>query len=115
MHVAGVALEAESKEVLRLINSKDGNVIVAERFLLDVVKEYGEHKFPQWLRHMERQAGHFLNLNPHTRSSYMRKVSWKEQCNASRAEPSVLMIKFYAGKRISYVNCLTLKSWINLL
>jgi putative transposase len=38
-----VALESESKEVLRLSISKERNMFVAERFLSNVVKEYGEH------------------------------------------------------------------------
>lgn len=38
-----VAIEPASKEVLRLNISKERNMFVAERFLSNVVKEYGEH------------------------------------------------------------------------
>jgi putative transposase len=38
-----VAIEPESKEVLRLNISKERNMFVADRFLSNVVKEYREH------------------------------------------------------------------------
>ena len=38
-----VAIEPASKEVLRLNISKERNMFVAERFLSNVVKEFGEH------------------------------------------------------------------------
>ena len=38
-----VAIEPASKEVLRLNISKERNMFAAERFLSNVVKEYGEH------------------------------------------------------------------------
>jgi putative transposase len=39
----GVAIEPENKEILGTSASKERNMFVAERFLLHIIKEYGEH------------------------------------------------------------------------
>ncbi len=39
-----VAIEYETKEILGMSISKERNMFVAERFLLDVVAKYGKHQ-----------------------------------------------------------------------
>ncbi len=38
-----VAIESETKNILSITISKERNMIVAERFLLVIVDEYGQH------------------------------------------------------------------------
>ena len=63
-----VAIEPESKEVLRLNISKERNMFVAERFLSNVVKEYGEHPVSTDGGTWYPQACQFLKLE--TKSSH---------------------------------------------
>jgi putative transposase len=69
-----VAIEPESKEVLRLNISKERNMFVAERFLSHVVKEYGEHPVSTDGGTWYPQACQFLKLNHHIHSSYEKSI-----------------------------------------
>ena len=69
-----VAIEPESKEVLRLNISKERNMFVAERFLSNVVKEYGEHPVSTDGGTWYPQACQFLKLNHHIHSSYEKSI-----------------------------------------
>ena len=69
-----VALESESKEVLRLSISKERNMFVAERFLSNVVKEYGEHPVSTDGGTWYPQACHFLKLKHHLHSTYEKSI-----------------------------------------
>ncbi len=70
----GFAIEYESKEILEISSiSKERNMfVVPERFLSDVVEEYGEHPVSKddggtWY---PSQASKFLKLKHHIHSSY---------------------------------------------
>jgi hypothetical protein len=65
-----VAIEPESKDVLRLNISKERNMFVAERFLSNVIKEYGEHPVSTDGGTWYPQACQFLKLNHHIHSPY---------------------------------------------
>ena len=65
-----VAIEPESKEVLRLNISKERNMFVAKRLLSNVVKEYGEHPVSTDGGTWYLQACQFLKLNHHIHSSF---------------------------------------------
>ena len=69
-----VAIEPESKEVLRLNISKERNMFVAERFLSNVVKEYGEHPVSTDGGTWYPQACQFLKINHHIHSSYEKSI-----------------------------------------
>jgi putative transposase len=69
-----VAIEPESKEVLRLNISKERNMFVAERFLSNVIKEYGEHPVSTDGGTWYPQACQFLKLNHHIHSSYEKSI-----------------------------------------
>jgi putative transposase len=60
-----VAIEPASKEVLRLNISKERNMFVVERFLSNVVKEYGNHPVSKDCGTYYPQACQFLKLNCH--------------------------------------------------
>jgi putative transposase len=60
-----VAIEPESKDILRLNISKERNMFVAERFLSNVTKEYGEHPVSTDGGTWYPQACQFLKLNHH--------------------------------------------------
>ena len=69
-----VTIEPESKEVLRLNISKERNMFVAERFLSNVVKEYGEHPVSTDGGTWYPQACQFLKLNHHIHSLYEKSI-----------------------------------------
>ncbi|MGA9844218.1 MAG: DDE-type integrase/transposase/recombinase [Nitrososphaeraceae archaeon] len=69
-----VAIEPESKEVLRLNISKERNMFVAERFLSNIVKEYGERPVSTDGGSWYPQASQFLKLNHHIHSSYEKSI-----------------------------------------
>jgi putative transposase len=69
-----VAIEPASKEVLRLNISKERNMFVAERFLSNVVKEYGEHPVSTDGGTWYPQACQFLKLNHHIHSLYEKSI-----------------------------------------
>jgi putative transposase len=69
-----VAIEPESKDVLRLNISKERNMFVAERFLSNVIKEYGEHPVSTDGGTWYPQACQFLKLNHHIHSPYEKSI-----------------------------------------
>jgi putative transposase len=69
-----VTIEPESKEVLGLNISKERKMFVAERFLSNVVKEYGEHPVSTDGGTWYPQACQFLKLNHHIHSSYEKSI-----------------------------------------
>jgi putative transposase len=69
-----VVIEPESKDVLRLNISKERNMFVAERFLSNVIKEYGEHPVSTDGGTWYPQACQFLKLNHHIHSPYEKSI-----------------------------------------
>jgi putative transposase len=69
-----VAIEPASKEVLRLNISKERNMFVVERFLSNVVKEYGNHPVSTDGGTWYPQACQFLKLNHHIHSLYEKSI-----------------------------------------
>ena len=69
-----VAIEPESKEVLRLNISKERNMFMAERFLSNVVKEYGEHPVSTDGGTWYPQDCQFLKINHYIHSSYDKSI-----------------------------------------
>ena len=69
-----VAIDPESKDVLRLNISKERNMFVAERFLSNVIKEYGEHPVSTDGGTWYPQACQFLKLNHHIHSPYEKSI-----------------------------------------
>jgi putative transposase len=73
-----VAIEPENKRILSSLNiSKERNMLIAERFLSSIVKEYRNHPvstnggrtwyYPQTCR--------FLNLDHHIQSPYDKSIT----------------------------------------
>ena len=70
-----VAIEPENKEILGMSTSKEQNMFVArERFISDVVKEYGEHPVYTDGGSWYPQACKFLNLKHHIHSSFEKSI-----------------------------------------
>ena len=77
IHMALVAINLENKKTLAIIISRDWNMFVTQRLLLDMVKGYGNHqnstdgatRYPQGLR--ISQSGTSLS------SSFGEKCYWK--------------------------------------
>ena len=71
-----VAMESETKNILRICISKERNMFVAiERFLSDIVDEYGQHPVStdgcSWY---PSQVCEFLKINHHIHSSYEKSI-----------------------------------------
>ncbi len=71
----GLTIELESKEILGISISKEQNMFVAiERFISDVVEEYGEHPVSTDGGTWYPQACKFLKLTHHIHSPYEKNI-----------------------------------------
>jgi putative transposase len=69
-----VAIEPENKEIIGLRISKERNMFVAERFLSDIVDEYGSHPVSTDGGTWYPQACQFLKLDHHIHSLYEKSI-----------------------------------------
>ena len=93
-------IELESKGILGISVSKEQNMFVAiERFISDVVEEYGEHPVSTDGGTWYPQACRFLNLNHHLHSSYEKSIIERTMQYIKDRTKNVLMIIFLVEKR----------------
>ncbi len=69
-----IAIENDSREILQISISKERNMFVAERFILNLVKRYGEHPVSTDGGTWYPQACRFLKLSHHIHSSYEKSI-----------------------------------------
>ena len=69
-----VAIESETKNILGISISKERNMFVAERFLSNVIKEYGNHPVSSDGGTWYPQACRFLKLVHHLHSLYEKSI-----------------------------------------
>lgn len=69
-----VAIDNTTKKILRLSISKERNMFVAERFIAELVKNYGKHPISTDGGTWYPQACRFLKLNHHIHSSYEKSI-----------------------------------------
>jgi putative transposase len=69
-----IAIENDSREILQISISKKRNMFVAERFILNLVKRYGEHPVSTDGGTWYPQACRFLKLSHHIHSSYEKSI-----------------------------------------
>ncbi len=69
-----VAIESETSQILALSISKERNMLIAERFLSDIVKIHGKHPVSTDGGTWYPQACKFLNLNHHIHSSMEKSL-----------------------------------------
>ncbi|HEY6537332.1 MAG TPA: DDE-type integrase/transposase/recombinase, partial [Candidatus Nitrosocosmicus sp.] len=69
-----VSIEPENKEILGISISKEQNMFVAERFISDVVEEYGKHPISTDGGTWYPQTCRFLKLTHHIHSSYEKSL-----------------------------------------
>lgn len=69
-----VAIESETKNILAISISKERNMFVAERFLSDIVNEFGQHPVSTDGGTWYPQACKFLKLKHHLHSSYEKSI-----------------------------------------
>jgi putative transposase len=75
-----IAIEPENKQILALSISKERNMFVAERFLSDIVRDYGKHPVSTDGGTWYPMACKFLKLKHHIHSPNEKSIS-KERCN----------------------------------
>ena len=93
-----VAIESETKNILAMRISKERNMFVAERFLSNLIKDYGKHPLSTDGGTWYPQACKFLKLEHHIHSPYEKSIIERTmQYIKDRTE--CLMITFHAEKR----------------
>jgi hypothetical protein len=83
-------------------------MFVAERFILNLVKRYGEHPVSTDGGTWCPQACRFLRLRHHIHSRYEKSIIEKERYSSSKIEWSISMIIFLVEK--VNVNCNTYRN-----
>ena len=73
-----VVIESETRQILALSISKERNMLIAERFLSDIVKIHGKHPVSTDGGTWYPQACKFLNLNHHIHSSMEKSLIERE-------------------------------------
>jgi putative transposase len=77
-----VATSTENGDILRIGISEERNMFVAERFLSDLIGEYGEHPVStDGGRTWYPQACRFLKINHHPHSPYEESIIEREICS----------------------------------
>ena len=69
-----IAIEPENKHILALTISKERNMIVAERFLSNIIRDYGNHPISTDGGSWYPMTCRFLNLDHHLHSSYEKSI-----------------------------------------
>ena len=69
-----IAIEDDNREILQISISKERNMFVAERFILNLVKRYGEHPVSTDGGTWYPQACRFLRLHHHIHSRYEKSI-----------------------------------------
>ncbi len=69
-----VVIEPKDKDILSFDISKERNMLVAERFLSHIIKEYGEHPVSTDGGTWYPQACKFLKLNHHIHSPFEKSI-----------------------------------------
>ena len=69
-----IAIENDNREILQISISKERNMFVAERFILNLVKRYGEHPVSTDGGTWYPQACRFLKLKHHIHSSFEKSI-----------------------------------------
>ncbi|HXT82974.1 MAG TPA: DDE-type integrase/transposase/recombinase [Verrucomicrobiae bacterium] len=94
-----VSIESETKNILGKSISKERNMFVAERFLSNVVKDYGEHPVSTDGGTWYPQACKFLKINHHLHSSLEKSII-ERTISILKIEQNVLMIPFRVKKEV---------------
>ena len=69
-----IAIENDNREILQISISKERNMFVAERFILNLVKRYGKHPVSTDGGTWYPQACRFLRLHHHIHSPYEKSI-----------------------------------------
>ncbi len=95
-----IAIEPKDKEILSISISKERNMFVAERFLANLLKEYGKHSVSTDGGTWYPQACQFLKLNHHLHSPFEKSII-ERTCSTLKIELNALMIIFHAERKIA--------------
>lgn len=69
-----VAIESENRQILAVTVSRERNMLIAERFLSDIVRNYGKHPVSTDGGTWYPQACRFLGLEHHIHSSFEKSL-----------------------------------------
>ena len=106
-----VAIEPENRQILALSISKERNMFVAERFLSDIVRNYGKHPVSTDGGTWYPQACRFLKIDHHIHSSIEKSLIERTmQYIKDRTE----CFDDYFPCRIKNCKLKHVKNWLNL-
>jgi putative transposase len=106
-----VAIEPENRQILALSISKERNTFVAERFLSDIVRNYGKHPVSTDGGTWYPQACGFLKIDHHIHSSIEKSLIERTmQYIKDRTE----CFDDYFPCRIKNCKLKHVKNWLNL-
>jgi len=106
-----VAIDAKSKEILALTISKERNMFVAERFLSDIVRDYGNHHVSTDGGTWYPMACRFLGLEHHIHSPMEKSlIERKIQYIKDRTE----CFDDYFPCRMKNCKMKHIRNWLNL-
>jgi putative transposase len=91
-----VAIEPENRQILALNISKERNMLVAERFIADLVRIHGKHPVSTEGGTWYPPACEFLKLDHHVRSSFEKSLI-ERTIQYIKDRTDVSMITFLAG------------------
>jgi putative transposase len=97
-----IAIDSINKLILGIRISFERTILVAERFLNSLIKDYGKHSLSTddggtWYSY----ACKLLKIEHHIHSTYEKSIIEREQSNTSRIELKRLMITFLVEKIIT--------------
>jgi putative transposase len=106
-----IAIEPENKQILALSISKERNTFVAERFLSNIVRDYGKHPVSTDGGTWYPMACRFLKLKHHIHSPYEKSIIERTmQYIKDRTEG----FDDYFPCRIKNCKMKHVKNWLNL-
>ena len=106
-----IAIENDNREILQISISKERNMFVAERFISNLVKRYGEHPVSTDGGTWYPQACRFLGLRHHIHSPYEKSIIERTvQYIKDRTEG----FDYYFPCRKSKCKLQHIQKWLNL-
>ena len=108
-----VAIDSKNKQILAQNISQERNMFVAERFLSNIIREYGKHPVSTDGGTWYPQACKFLKLEHHIHSSYEKSLIERTmQYIKDRTEN--FDDYFFSCNRKGHCNHFHVKNWLNL-
>jgi putative transposase len=98
-----IAIEPVEKIILDIRISLERSMLIAERFLQNLIKKYGKHQVSTDGGTWYPQACKFLKLNHHIHSYYEKSIIERTIQYIKKIEQNALMIIFHVHKKLTVI------------